>query len=55
MDLIPLVSIAVGAAIALGGTVIADLARSRDTRSRDDLAARKAVLAGARDGTAEAP
>jgi hypothetical protein len=43
VDLIPLVSTAVGAAIALGGTVIADLARGRDTRSRDDLAARKAA------------
>lgn len=43
MDLIPLVSTAVGAAIALGGTVIADVVRGRDSRSRDNQAARKSA------------
>jgi hypothetical protein len=43
VDLIPLVSTAVGAAIALGGTVIVDVVRSRDSRSRDGQAARKSA------------
>jgi hypothetical protein len=43
VDLIPLVSTGLGAAIALGGTIIADVVRSRDSRSRDNQAARKSA------------
>lgn len=38
---IPLVSTVFGAAIALGGTVLADFARGRDERGRDSTAARQ--------------
>jgi hypothetical protein len=43
MDWVPLISTGIGAAIALGGTVLADVVRSRDTRERDRLADRKEV------------
>jgi hypothetical protein len=38
-----LLSTAVGAAIALGGTVVVDIVRSRDVRHRDGQAARKSA------------
>ena len=43
VDLVPLISTGIGAAIALGGTVLADLMRSRDTRERDRITDRRDV------------
>src|SRR6185369_16886584 len=43
VDLVPLISTGIGAAIALGGTVLVDLMRSRDTRERDRIADRRDV------------
>lgn len=46
MDVLPLVATVCGAAIALAGTLLADIRRDRRQRDRDDLQVRREIYVG---------